>query len=239
MDGASLRTASRCVHAPCRQINLIRRKTMTIDKATHNHNSDLPEPIASQAAIHESDEAALRAAVEEVFGDLGEEVTFPELKSRCVMALLSVKYEDRQIGESQPNFINRRNEIMATSIKKKLSAELDNKKAERAAAPAKAPKAEKAPKAPKEGAAAPAPRGRAAAVNKVRANPEGGNSKLNASSERSQVFELIKKAGAKGITIDALDEAFAEVCKANEVEPKKTRGFVLKLLEKNWVLVLG
>lgn len=217
---------------------------MPTDEPLHNHNSELPVFIATQEAIHEATEAQLRESVEEVFGDLEEEVSFPDLKARLVMALLLVKYECRQIGEPQSQFINRRNDIMATTVKKKLTAELEEKGAKRAAAapkPAKAvPAASKAAKAPKDPSAeGAAPRGRAAAVNKVKANPEGGDSKLNASSERSQVFELIKKAGAKGISIDDLDTAFAEVCAANEVEPKRTRGFVLKLLEKNWVIVLS
>lgn len=224
---------------------------MTTTKPSHNHNTDLPDPLSSQQAIHESDEAALRAAVEEVFGDLHEDVSHADLKTRCVMALLLVKYEDRQIGETKSQFINRRNDIMATAVKKKLAAELETKKVQRSVTPAKAvkpaPAAAAAPaKAPKAGkqaeASADAPaagRGRTANVNKVKVNPEGGTSKLNTNSERAQVFELIKKAGAKGITIEDLDAAFAEVCEVNGVESKKTRGFVLKLLEKSHVIVLS
>ena len=220
---------------------------MSTSKPAHNHNSELPESIATQAAVHSFEEAQIRADIEATFGDLCEEVSFPELKSRIVMALLLVKYEDRQLGESKPNFIERRNDIMATAIKKKLTEDLAAKKTQRAAAPAKvAPAAEKPAKAAKAGKAAPAAepaekasRGRAAGVNKIKINPEGGESKLNANSERAQVLELIKKAGAKGITIEDLDAAYAEVCAANETEPKKTRGFVLKLLEKNWVIVLS
>lgn len=200
---------------------------MPTDPPSHNHNSELPVFIATQEAIHNATEEQLRESVEEVFGDLEEEVSLPDLRTRLVMALLLVKYEDRQIGESQSTFINRRNDIMATTVKKKLTAELEAKATKRAATPAKQPaiKPAKAVK-PADADAAPAPRGRAPAVTKVKHNPEGGDSKLNATSERANVFELIKKAGAKGITIEALDEAFG----------KPTRGFVLKLLEKNHII---
>ena len=113
---------------------------------------------------------------------------------------------------------------MAETLKTKLNKDLAASKAKRVASEAAAPV-----KAPKDPAAATAPRGRVAAVNKIRSNPEGGTSKLMAGSERAAVMAAIKAAGAKGVTIADLDAQFE----------KPTRGFVLKLLEKGHVLVLG
>lgn len=210
-------------------------------KTKHNPSTDLPNELASQEAIREADEAALREAVEALIGESVATDSEAAVRTACVMGLLAIKYESRQLDESPQNFSSRRNDIMATAVKQTLKKDLGKAKEQRKAAttPVKAAAAAKpAGKKADASAEAPAKRGRAAAINKIKINPEGGESKLNAGSERAQVLELIKKAGAKGITIETLDQQFAEVLKADKKEAKATRPFVLKLLEKSWVIVL-
>lgn len=178
------------------------------------------DDVLTQQDVREAEEEDLRDALQELIGERAPECSVEAIRTAFVMGILAVKYESPSWSETANQFINRRNEIMATTIKSKLNKAAAAKADERAAAakPAKAPKAEKA--------AAAAPRGRAPTLTKVKANPDGGNSKMQETSERYAVYQLIKKAGAKGITIEALDEQFG----------KATRGFVLKLIEKSWVL---
>lgn len=181
------------------------------------------DDVLTQQDVWDAEEEDLRDALQELIGERAPECSVEAIRTAFVMGILAVKYESPSWSETANQFINRRNEIMATTIKSKLNKAAAAKADERAAAakPAKAPKAEKAPKD-----AAAAPRGRAPTLTKVKANPEGGTSKMQETSERYAVYQLIKKAGAKGITIEALDEQFG----------KATRGFVLKLIEKSWVL---
>lgn len=183
------------------------------------------DSVLTQQDIREAEEEDLRDALEELIGDRAPECSVEAIRTAFVMGILAVKYETPSWSETTNQFINRRNEIMATTIKSKLAKGASAKADERAAAATKAPKAEKAHKAPKAESVGET-RGRAPALTKVKVNPEGGSSRLNESSERHAVFQLIKAAGAKGITIEALDEKFE----------KPTRGFVLKLLEKDHVI---
>lgn len=202
---------------------------MTADK--HNPYHDLPEALWSQEAIREATEEALRDAVELLIGESVAMDSHAAIRTAAVMAHLAVKYETQGMGENKSQFTLRRIDIMATAVKAKLNKELGAAKEQRKVVAAKAAAAEKPAKAPKAAAAEgeQVKRGRSAAINKIKINPEGGESKLNATSERAAVLEMIKKAGAKGITIEALDEQLG----------KPSRPFVLKLLEKSWVIVLS
>lgn len=203
---------------------------MTADK--HNPYHDLPEALWSQEAIREATEEALRDAVELLIGESVTMDSHAAIRTAAVMAHLAVKYETQGMGENKSQFTLRRIDIMATAVKAKLNKDLGAAKEQRKVVANKAAAAaEKPAKAPKAAAAegGEVKRGRSAAINKIKINPEGGESKLNATSERAAVLEMIKKAGAKGITIEALDEQLG----------KPSRPFVLKLLEKSWVIVLS
>lgn len=185
-----------------------------------NDNDD----ALTQVDIREAEEEDLREALEELIGERASDCSIESIRMAFIMGILSVKYESPSWSETTDEFVNRRNEIMATTIKSKLAKGATAKADERAAV---APKATKAAKAPKpEAAEAGEKRGRAPAITKVKVNPDGGISKMNEGSERFAVYGLIKAAGAKGITIEALDEKFE----------KPARGFVLKLMEKQHIL---